>query len=240
MDPANFDRLPPRAQQLVREIEERLGNEIQVDLHQPVDGPSLCGEAELELVSHRGRATARILHVAPECAVNVLAHEVLHAHRYVVLGIPYLQSNRYEWNLGSAGWASAIEEAVEHLFVIPSEIEMFPESAATWQGKFDRAWIDAAQRPLDQGERELVLQWMVADLTVPGWPGKELFAERLEQLGCGERARNLVAQFKGLGSDKMGLLLAVVLTLGLPQSAFRVTFDSWGPTSIGSMPASAR
>jgi len=66
---------------------------------------------------------------------------------------------------------------------------------------------------------------------VPAWPSKELFAEQLELLGCGERARNLVAQVKELGSEKRALLLAVVYALDLPLSTFRTsTFNDGGAT----------
>jgi hypothetical protein len=221
-----FGCLPERAQLLVLEIEQAIGSEIFVRPASRRDGP-LAGPAACSFEVERGARKLSILHAADVCPAFVLTHEVLHGYRNAVLNVPSLRAEIADAELEAEGWNNDLE----HLFVIPDEISMFPGSVRVWQDAFDSNAAGLAyQACLEQFgqwngrsfKRGAMRLWMVASMTVPAWPGLAEILQLLARVQSERAARDLVQRMKTALPDKTAMIRGALDALQLDRSLFSV------------------
>jgi hypothetical protein len=218
-----LDPLPERVQQLASEIERAIGSEISVRPSQVGDRP-LVGLAECSFGLENGAKRVFIVHAPLSCPDYVLTHEVLHLHRNVVLNVPALHAVVAH----QEGGAHRINNDLEHLFVIPDEIALFPESIGRWQEIFEQAASELAEgrqsgRLSEVSFRAAALGlWMVASMTVPAWPGLDAISASLICARSEGAARAFVEQIRSKLPDKTAMIKAALEAQLLDKRCFSV------------------
>jgi hypothetical protein len=231
--------LPNSIRAKVDEIEKAVGHEVVVSrgdtaVHQqgtraPPVAVCVCEERE------------GLMHVeitlSNDAAPHSLVHEILHAHRSIVLGVPRLID---DWKPGSS-LEEAIENDAEHIFIVPEEIALFAEARDFWYDQHS-ALVSALEQRLDsayhdQNEIQAVKHgflrlFLVASATVPDWPGRADLCHRLQLLRWDSDASSLVEQATRVEYDKSLILAALISCANLPRHRFRLR--SW-PLQQGGM-----
>lgn len=128
-----LDRLSKPLQEFVLEVEQGSGLQIEVVEESSLNGIGPLGQGRLEvsIESRRLRLFAPTNGYFPDGAVR---HEVLHFHRFHVQGVPKLALK--DWSRGGRNLAerfTAIDNALEHLVIVPLELELHPERKEHWE-----------------------------------------------------------------------------------------------------------
>lgn len=122
-----------------------------------------------------------------QLASHVLAHEIMHLRRDVLESVPKVMSH-----VNHAG-DCMFESELEHLFIIPEEIQEFPEAEEWWRMKF-REVIDGTEDVVT-----LFCTYPLVCITLPNHP--DLAADcltRLEKLGAGRHRETVVGHCEAL------------------------------------------
>lgn len=141
-------------------------------------------------------------------------HELLHLRRILVEGVPRLvvadTLSDELWSLRLVDRLVAQDNALEHLVIVPREVEVLPERRAYWEAKMVRIWSDLAAglgSPADQREVALA-NWFFLRQVLPGSPSTAKAEAVLSNLGLMEAAEATVAQMSPVLSDKVALTSA--------------------------------
>lgn len=138
-------------------------------------------------------------------------HELLHLRRFLVEGIPRLvvadALPDELWSPRLVDSLVAHDNALEHLVMVPREVEVLPERRAYWEAKMVRIWSDLAAgkgSPADQREAALA-NWFFLRHVLPGSPSTATAETVLDNFGLMEAAEAAVAQMSPVLSDKVAL-----------------------------------
>ena len=138
-------------------------------------------------------------------------HELLHLRRVLVEGVPRLvvaeTLSDELWSPRLVDSLVAQDNALEHLVIVPREVEVLPERRAYWEAKMVRIWGDLAAgmgSPADRREAALA-NWFFLRHVLPGSPSARAAETVLANLGLMEAAEAGVAQMSLVLSDKVAL-----------------------------------
>lgn len=132
MESKYLDQLPPQLKRMVAQIEGAIKSYIVVRKRKLGD-PEIEGASHLPTLDcymNMGKMFVTIILPGNITTPSILAHEILHAWRYIVSSQPRLQVIE---NTENATFAQILENDVEHIFVIPEEMKYFPESIEYWE-----------------------------------------------------------------------------------------------------------
>jgi len=211
MDTVIYNILPTEMQQLVQQIEERIGREIGI---RPLsDQARRMGNVPAIQIEDNGRHLAVDLMLPPESnpAPHIIAHEILHAKHAILDGAPMLQPKIPPMKIV----ISAINNDSEHLHVIPAEIMMFPEAKAFWERDFTAGLHSFADRVRNDRDRKSVrndlLRFMlVTSAVLPDWNGHDAVDAHLRNLSIVSDANNLRQAYASVSGSKEQVLSTLV------------------------------
>lgn len=162
--PAAFlNSIPPALRELPQRVRARTGIAVSV---QEIDEafaqrhPSFANAAAVLDIDHVQQAiTIRVAHAA--LSPRVIAHELIHLKRNVLESVPKF------FPVASASAAEIqsiylLENALEHLFVVPEEIAAYPEAEALWAHDY-AAWVESSKH----NGFALCLHWFFLRLVLP-------------------------------------------------------------------------
>lgn len=162
--PAAFlDSIPPALRALPQQVRAQTGITLRV---QEIDDafalrhPSFANAAAvLDIDQGQQAITIRVAHSA--MSPRVIAHELIHLKRNVLESVPKF------FPVASASAAEIqsiylLENALEHLFVVPEEIAAFPEAQSYWASDY-AAWVESAKH----NGFALCLHWFFLRLVLP-------------------------------------------------------------------------
>lgn len=219
MERQYLELLPASFQRMAEEIEELIGSEIVVRLQRP--GDDLMDRTLWNCICEMRQKGASVSIVMPpgaDIAPHSLVHELLHAHRNLSLAVPQLWAKEPH-DLVAARFSSRIENDVEHLYIIPQEIEAIPEAADWWCRYYDgvidglAAEISNPARSVSDtlGLREALLRaWLVTSLCIPKWEGRAHLEAALTANDYMFEASKLSEKIKKEISDKASCLATVM------------------------------
>jgi hypothetical protein len=216
-----LDQLPDKAKLLVAEVESAIAKEIRIRPRTDADldcvpDPRL---AICDCFVFQGGLHVEIALPAQVCPVHTFIHEILHAHRNMVQQVHRLVGT----DARSERFAMRINNDLEHLFVIPAEIELVPEAIAYWYDHYDEQ-LEAAIADLDThplARRDNLLRHrLVTALTLPDWKGSGALKEALKANGWGRDADNLVRKIQVQLPDKQSAVSTMLRFLGLDRSRY--------------------
>ncbi len=176
-----------------------------------------------------GRMRVNII-LSVRAASHNLIHEILHAHRVVVLGVPRLFSPE---NPGS-NLAIALENDAEHLFIVPEEIALVREAEAFWEKEYGEHLDELTKRlsacdsdvgQLPATKNGFLRLWLLVTRTLPRWQRRSELQELLQHRGWKNEADHFVDDVNRSGLDKAQVLAAFLRSGRLQIERFRLR--SW-------------
>lgn len=173
--------LPEKIKEMVSDIERLIGSEIQVRSRTDEDLALMSDPtvAQLDCCMKDGVTTATIALPLEHNRSHFIIHEILHAHRKLVGREPYIEATINDNNTMQI--ASRIDNDLEHLFVIPTEISYAPEAKEYWHEYYNnnvsklRHFIKTTTfngNELLALRDPLLRSWVVTSLVLPEWEGK--------------------------------------------------------------------
>lgn len=215
-----FNRLTLAVQHFVREVEAAAGIEIEVEIDARRAGRGPDGRGILACDIDEDGATILVpsTDYFPDSAV---VHEVLHIRRILVDGVPRLSDNTgySHWNpqIGSA--LTDLDNALEHLVIVPEQLERCPESRQHWEQVMARVWQTdlLAIVDFDDQRRWALMHWAFLVIVLPDSPVVAIAQKVLRGLGFTADAERFVDAVKPLlRTSKPALLRTVFEILQLP------------------------
>ncbi|MEI7970845.1 MAG: hypothetical protein WCJ69_17870 [Betaproteobacteria bacterium] len=146
-------RLSKAVQTFVDEVEAAAGLAIEVveDAALNSGGPAGQGKLKVDIEASRVRLFTPTNGYFPHGGVR---HEALHVHRLHVDGVPRLAlAEDGDWDPDFERALVGVDNALEHLIIVPIELRYHPERKAHWEAVMARAWhedLPAAPSALDR------------------------------------------------------------------------------------------
>lgn len=193
---------PVRA--FVEEVEAGAGLAIEVvpcaDLN--TGGPAGAGKLSVDIEAQSVRLNAPTNGYFPDGAVR---HEVLHMHRLHVEHVPRLAiAEEADWDPGFETSLTRVDNALEHLVIVPVELQHHSERRAHWEGAMARMWeteIPQAPNVLDR-RIGACLHWTFLRHVLQTSPQLDLASAVLQKHGLREEADSFADQLVARLGDK--------------------------------------
>lgn len=195
MEPAYLNRLPNDIRNLVGEIEEASGVEIIVVVDSERAHGTLAQPCSLACQVNAHGAT--LLIPAPEhFPDSSVLHELLHLRRFLLSGVPRISvCNDYpSWTLEFEIALTGLDNALEHLIIVPEELQHRGERGVYWRRIMLRVLADLQSPALskDDRERHALIGWVFIQHVLPDPELMDTAATLIDRLGIQDRAARLV------------------------------------------------
>jgi hypothetical protein len=209
MQPDYLARLSPEVSAFVQEVEAAAGVAIEVAPQEGLNTGGPFGHGMLKVEAHTTpvRLLAPTNGYFPDGAVR---HEVLHVHRLRVAGVPRISlADAVDFAPEFEAGLTRIDNALEHLVIVPIELQHHPERRQHWEQIMARIWgqdLPAAPSELDR-RIGACLHWSFLRHVMPGSPAAAT-AEAFMQGNEGLRAEadSFADQAVALLADKAALV----------------------------------
>ncbi len=219
--------LPPWLAELVHEYEVAIGLSIEVFINEarPRDAP-LRAMVDVSFAHIETPSQQRFL-------PSSVFHELLHIRRVLVDGVPRLRAanavpdDQYSRQLELA--VTNVDNAIEHLVIVPMELERFPERRAHWEQAVRRNLhrISADQEAPHNVDANAIGLWIFVRHAMPDSPVQAELTKALAKRGLLQRADDAVAAVLRRLADKRELTRAWFTATGL--AANLVAFEFLDP-----------
>ncbi len=183
MQPEYLSRLSASLQELVHEIENeaRLSINLESDSSLNRTGHLSKGALAISIDSRRVKLFVPTDGYFPDGAVR---HELLHAYRFLVQGVPQLVlSKTGRWSEGEADRFTALDNAIEHLIIVPLELQLHPERLEHWEVGMNGMWAELPNQPRDEQRLSACLHWTLLKHVLPDSPANNVARELMTRLG---------------------------------------------------------
>jgi len=155
-----LNKLSAAVRAFVEEVEEGASLAIEVVPRAELNdgGPAGEGKLSIEIESQSVRLNAPTNGYFPDGAVR---HEVLHVHRLHVEHVPRLAiAEAADWDAVFESGLTHVDNALEHLVIVPVELHHHPERHAHWEGVMRHAWeVKVPQAPALDRRIGACLHW---------------------------------------------------------------------------------
>ena len=146
----------------------------------------------------------------PDGAVR---HEVLHVQRFLVEGVPKLAvAHEKDWDRGFRDSLALIDNAVEHIVIVPVELQFHSERRQHWEALMRDVWSDFPCVP--EGERCLAacLHWTFLRHVLPGSHQIEIARNLMNEHALLEKADDFADRFLSVVASKEAMVRFLFLT----------------------------
>lgn len=224
MSPEYLGRLSESVQKFIREVERQAGIEIEVlpSLKQNDRGPTGQGILEIVINAQNIQLFAPTNGYFPDGAVR---HEILHVQRFHIEGVPKLAlADEEEWDRSFSEAMGALDNAIEHVVIVPVELQFHPERREHWEAVMRNICSQLPDVPESERRLAVCLHWTFLRHVLPDSPQVEIaksFAAEHELL---ERANHFADQFLSRVASKEEMVRILFQTFPeIPKS--RVAFE---------------
>jgi hypothetical protein len=212
MQPEYLARLSEPVQQFILEVEEGAGVDIKVilDPNQNEGGTTGQGKLAVNIKAQSVKLFAPTNGYFPEGAVR---HEVLHVQRFNVEGVPKLVlADSEEWDKGFSDALGDLDNAIEHVVIVPVELQFHPERRRHWEAVMQKVCLGLPDVP--EGERRLAvcLHWTFLKHVLPDSPQVEVARHFAKEHALLEVADQFADQFMSVAASKEELVRLIFLT----------------------------
>ena len=159
MQPKYLSQLSEPVQRFIGEVEEAAGIAINVFLDPNLneDGPTGQGILAVVIRAQSVQLFAPTNGYFPDRAVR---HEVLHVRRFHVEGVPKLTlANNERWDEGFSNALGGLDNAIEHLAIVPEELQFHPERRQHWEALMRDVCLALPGVPEDERRLAVCLHW---------------------------------------------------------------------------------
>lgn len=222
-----LERLSDSVRQMVLQVEEGAGVEIGVilDPDQNEGGTSGQGKLAVNIQSQSVSLFAPTHDYFPDGAVR---HEVLHVRRFHVEGVPKLVlADDAPWNGGLADALGALDNAIEHVVIVPEEIRLNPERREHWKAVMKRVCMDLPHVPEDKLFLAVCLHWVFLKHVLPDSLLVEFLKGFMDKRGLFAMADNFSERFLSVIDSKEEIVRLLFQTFPeLPKSRAALEYVS--------------
>lgn len=219
-----LDRLSDSVQQFIREVERQAGVEIEVlpSLKQNDRGPTGQGALEIVINAHNIQLFAPTNGYFPDGAVR---HELLHVQRFHIEGVPKLAlADEEEWDRGFSDAMGALDNAIEHVVIVPKELQFHPERREHWEAVMSNVCSGLPDVPESERRLAVCLHWAFLRHVLPDSPQFEIAKHFAIEHGLLELADHFADQFLSASDSKEQMVCFLFQTLPeIPKS--RAAFE---------------
>jgi len=212
MQPEYLARLSEPVQQFILEVEEGAGVDIKVILDPNQNEGGTTGQGKLAVVikAQSIQLFAPTNGYFPDGAVR---HEVLHVRRFHVEGVPKLAlADNEEWDKGFSDALGNLDNAIEHVVIVPVELQFHPERRKHWEAVMRNVCLELPHVP--EGERSLAvcLHWTFLRHVLPNSPPVEIARNFAKAHALLEMADHFADRFISVAASKEELVRLLFLT----------------------------
>lgn len=201
-------RLQEAVQDFVLEVEDGAGVNIEVtpDAELNTGGPTGQGKLKIDIEAHCVRLKVPTNDYFPNGGVR---HEVLHVKRLLVDGVPRLAlAERVDWDPQFENTLTTVDNALEHLVIVPAELGYHPERRAHWEAVMERTWnvdLPAAHSQLDR-RISACLHWTFLRHVLPNSPVVDAAIALMDAFDLRVEADDFCDQLIPLLADKLSVV----------------------------------
>lgn len=225
-----LDLLPLQIRSMVAQIEGAIKAPIAVRQR-------MLGDLSVEGLEHlptldcymnMGKMFVTIILTDASIESHTLAHEIIHAWRYIVRLEPRLQVGGGAEN---TNFAQMLENDIEHIFVIPEEMTYFPESFQYWENLYSNLiepiagavqFLQRLGRPSTHFKQDLLRHWLILS-AIPKLECRTRLESALAQAGYLDEANALFESTMAAHPDKGRMLGIALRQLGLPTHSYELS-----------------
>ena len=209
MRPEYLYQLSESVQKFIREVERQAGVEIEVlpSLKQNARGPIGQGLLEIVINAQNIQLFAPTNGYFPNGAVR---HEVLHVHRFHIEGVPKLVlAENQEWDRSFSEAIGNLDNAIEHLKIVPMELEFHPERREHWEAVMRNICSQLPDVPESERRLAVSLHWTFLRHVLPNSPQVEIVRNFAAQHKLLEIAHHFADQFlvEAVSKEQMASIL---------------------------------
>jgi hypothetical protein len=201
--------LSESVKEFVLEVEDAAGIQIQViqDARLNSGGPTGGGNLEVVINAQRVKIFAPTNGYFPDGAVR---HEVLHVKRFHLDGVPKLAlPDEVDWDKPFSDALGAMDNAIEHIDIVPIELELHPERMQHWEAVMTNVCTNLHTIPIAERRLAVCLHWSFMTHVLPESPSFGLLKSYASEYGLLEIAMNFSRKFLALNKEeKAGMLFA--------------------------------
>lgn len=224
MRPEYLDRLSDSVQKFIREVERQAGVEIDVlpSLKQNDRGPTGQGTLEIVINAQNIQLFAPTNGYFPDGAVR---HEILHVQRFHIEGVPKLAlADEEEWDRGFSDAMGALDNAIEHVVIVPVELQFHPERREHWEAVMRNVCSGLPDVPESERRLAVCLHWTFLRHVLPDSPQFEIATHFATEHGLLEIADHFADQFLSAAASKEEMVRVLFQTFPeIPKS--RAAFE---------------
>lgn len=233
MENRYLDLLPAQIRNMVAQIEGAIKGHIVVRKRMLGD-PSIEGMEQLPTIDcymNTGKMFVTIILPDSSISPHTLAHEIIHAWRDIVMYEPRL---RVANDAENTNFAKILENDIEHIFVIPEEMNYFPDSFQYWENLYSGLIEQIAgavqfqrrlNRPSTHFRPDLLRHWLILS-AIPKLDCRTRLESTLSQAGYLDEANALFESTMGVYPDKGRMIGVALRHLGLATHNYElVRFD---------------
>jgi hypothetical protein len=212
MQPEYLARLSGPVQEFIGEVEGQahLGIEVRLDSRLNNGGPMGRGNLEVDIAARRIQLFAPTNGYFPDGAVR---HEVLHVQRFHVDGVPKLAlADGAAWHKGFRDVLAALDNAVEHIVIVPVELQFHPERRTHWEAMMSDVWSGLPFAPEGELRLAVCLHWTFLRHVLPGSPQIEIARNFMNEHALFGEADAFADQFLSVAASKEEMVRILFLT----------------------------
>lgn len=214
-----LDRLSDSVRQFVIDVEEAAGVDINVilDPKQNEGGTTGQGKLAVTINAQSVQIFAPTNGYFPDGAVR---HETLHVQRFHVAGVPKLVlADEADWNNSVADGLASLDNAIEHIIIVPVELQHHPERRNHWEVMMQNICQELPSVPESERSLSVCLHWTFLKRALPDSPSIDIVKNFAKQHGLLEVADEFANRFMSLATSKEELVRLIFLTFpSLPKN----------------------
>lgn len=191
MQPEYLARLSEPVRAFIQWVEEKAGVFIDVipSINQNMGGPTGRGKLAIDIDAQRIYLYAPTNGYFPDGAVR---HEVLHVQRFHIDGVPKLVlAEKESWDKRFADALGDLDNAIEHIVIVPLELQSHPERREHWEAVMANVCSDLPNVPEQERELAVSLHWAFLQQALPDSPLVEVVKAFAIEHGLLEKAEAL-------------------------------------------------
>ncbi len=212
MQPEYLARLSGPLQEFIREVEGKALLDIEVILDSKLNngGPMGGGNLEIDITARRVLLFAPSNGYFPDGAVR---HEVLHVQRFHVDGVPKLAvADGAPWDKGFREGLAHLDNAVEHIVIVPVELQFHPERRTHWEALIGNVLSDLSFAPESERRVAVCLHWAFLRHVLPGSPQVEIARTFMNEYALAGEADAFADEFLSVAASKEEMARILFLT----------------------------
>lgn len=222
MQPYFLARLGKPVQDFVLEVEHGAGVAIEVVLTPDLNDGGPLGQGNLEVIigARQIQLYAPANGYLPDGAVR---HEVLHVKRFHIDGVPQLViADAADWDDGFAVALGRLDNAIEHLAIVPVELQLHPERRSHWEAVMQAVCDGLPDVPEEERSLAICMHWTFLRHVLPDSSQAAIMRRYAAQHALLDIANSFADQFLSVVNskeDSVRLLFDAFPQIGRNRSA---------------------